>query len=207
MGGFFLTENPIPYSLVNKNDYGIRTTVLIMALREETIILDQKGIDDNLQSLVGQISEKEKEGGVFSFVGIHTRGIPLARRLAKLLKRDPDQIGTLDINLYRDDLSTVSDMPIVRQTKIPFSIDGVRLLLIDDVLFTGRTIRAALDALTDLGRPKKIELLVLIDRGGRELPIQADLCGKILEVKSGEFVRVRLQEVDGVEKVVVVKKE
>jgi len=168
-------------------------------------VLDKKQLDKTLQELAEKVSASEKREGPFAWVGIHTRGIVLAHRLAALLKKDPSKIGTLDINLYRDDLSTVAEMPIVRSTQIPFSIDGERILLVDDGLFTGRTIRSALDALIDLGRPKKIELLVLVDRGGRELPIQADYCGKTSDVKTDEVVEVRFVETDKVDEVVINK--
>lgn len=169
------------------------------------IIWDDKGIEDVLGSLVRSLQEKGSDN--LKLVGIHTRGISLAKRLAKMLNQDPDQIGTLDISLYRDDLSTVADMPILRETKTPFNVQGAKILLVDDVLFTGRTIRSAMDALVDLGRPKKIELLVLIDRGGREFPIQPDYCGKKIDVGPDEKVKVHLEEVDGVDEVIIVPKE
>jgi len=174
-----------------------------MGKNAERLILDQAGLQKTLQALARAIEQSEKDGGSYHLVGIHTRGVPIARRLVALLKRDPKDIGMLDINLYRDDLSTVADMPVVKQTSLPFSLNGTRVLLIDDVLYTGRTTRAALDALTDLGRPRKIELLALTDRGGRELPIQADFCGETLKVADDEVVKVRLQEIDGVDEVVV----
>lgn len=173
---------------------------------KEKEILNDKGLEKLIKEMAKDVSAKEKISGPFFLVGIHTRGIPLAERLADYLGRKGDKIGTLDINLYRDDLSRGSDLPVVRETRIPFPLDGSRILLVDDVLFTGRTIRSALDALMDLGRPKKIELSALIDRGGRELPIQADYVGKVLKVASEENVRVRLKETDGVDQVVIVKK-
>jgi len=168
-------------------------------------IWDKAGLDKALQDLANKIEQSQKADGKYSFVGIHTRGVPLARRLSALMKLDPAAIGVLDINLYRDDLSTVADMPIVRETSLPFSVDGARILLIDDVLYTGRTVRAALDALTDLGRPKKIELLALIDRGGRELPIQANICGETVKVADDEVVKVKFVETDGADEVLVAK--
>lgn len=167
----------------------------------EKLLLDQSGIEKILKDLAKQVRETEKGGEPYSLVGIHTRGIPLARRMAVLLNKDQAMIGTLDINLYRDDLSTVADMPVVRETFLPFAVEKARILLVDDVLFTGRTIRSALDALIDLGRPQEIKLLVLVDRGGREFPIQADFCGKIVEAKPGNIVKVRLKETDGVDEV------
>ena len=136
-------------------------------------------------------------------VGIRTRGVPIAKRLAQLLRdiRGGDEVptGALDITLYRDDLMrhAVGPQPVVRKTEIPFSIDDKRILLVDDVLYTGRTIRAALDALIDFGRPKAIQLVVLVDRGHRELPIKADYVGKNLPTSPSQSVQVRLVEVDG----------
>jgi pyrimidine operon attenuation protein/uracil phosphoribosyltransferase len=169
-------------------------------------ILDQKGLARVLQELATKVSKNEKSSGPYKLVGIHTRGIPLAKRLAAMLGRPEEEIGTLDINLYRDDLSRGTDLPEVRKTHLPFELDGSKILLVDDVLFTGRTIRSALDALMDLGRPEKIELWVLIDRGGRELPIQADQAGKFVQAGPDEIVKVRLQETDGVDQVLIVKK-
>ena len=137
-----------------------------------------------------------------ALVGIRTRGDVLAKRLAKVLEQitsDPVRTGALDITLYRDDVMrhTVGPQPIVRRTEIPFSIDDQKILLVDDVLYTGRTIRAALDALIDFGRPKEIQLIVLVDRGHRELPIKADYVGKNLPTSSSQSVQVHLMETDG----------
>jgi pyrimidine operon attenuation protein/uracil phosphoribosyltransferase len=143
-------------------------------------------------------------------VGIRTRGVPIAKRLAQLLRdiRGGDEVptGTLDITLYRDDLMrhAVGPQPVVRKTEIPFSIDDKRILLVDDVLYTGRTIRAALDALIDFGRPKAIQLVVLVDRGHRELPIKADYVGKNLPTSPSQSVQVHLVEVDGRDEVEIV---
>lgn len=174
-------------------------------MKEIKQIFDSQGMKQLLGNLAKEVKQQEAEGE-FQLVGILTRGVPIAQRLADLLKRRQDEIGTLDISLYRDDLSTVADMPIVRETRIPFPVQGSRILLIDDVLYTGRTIRSALDALMDLGRPKEIKLLVLVDRGGRELPIQADFCGEKLSVASNEIVKVCLQDVDREEKIVIVQR-
>jgi pyrimidine operon attenuation protein/uracil phosphoribosyltransferase len=137
-----------------------------------------------------------------ALVGIRTRGVPLARRIAQSLKeinQEEVPTGALDITLYRDDLMrhAVGPQPVVRRTEIPFSIDDKRILLVDDVLYTGRTIRSALDALIDFGRPRSIQLVVLVDRGHRELPIKADYVGKNLPTSLKQSVQVRLQEVDG----------
>jgi pyrimidine operon attenuation protein/uracil phosphoribosyltransferase len=143
-----------------------------------------------------------------ALVGIRTRGVPLARRLARALREingDEVQTGALDITLYRDDLmrNPVGPQPLVRRTEIPFSIDGRKILLVDDVLYTGRTIRAALDALIDFGRPRNIQLLVLVDRGHRELPIKADYVGKNVPTSLRQSVQVRLQEIDGLDEVAI----
>lgn len=168
------------------------------------VILEAKELAALYARLASEIKEREVSSEPYHLVGIHTRGIPIAQRLAKLLGRTPEEIGTLDINLYRDDLSQASELPVVKETKLPFAIDGARILLIDDVLYTGRTIRSALDALTDLGRPKAIALLVLIDRGERELPIQPDFCGKNVNVQPSENVKVRLVETDGIDRIEVI---
>ncbi len=138
-------------------------------------------------------------------VGLHTRGVPLARRLARWIERfegATPTMGALDIGLYRDDFSG-SVRPFMRPTDIPDSVEGRLVVLVDDVLFTGRTIRAALDALTDLGRPRQIQLAVLIDRGHRELPIRPDFVGKNVPTSRDEEVRVRVEEIDGVDEVVI----
>ena len=142
-------------------------------------------------------------------IGIRRRGVPLAARIASKIdefERRAPVLGSLDITLYRDDLSTVGTRPVLKHTNIPFSIDGRTVVLVDDVLFTGRTIRAALDELVDFGRPSRIELAVLIDRGHRELPIQADYVGKTVKTDRGDMVDVRLVEIDGRDEVVLVKR-
>jgi len=155
-----------------------------------------------------EIVERNRGVDELAFVGIRTRGVPLAQRLARAI-RDITQVevpvGSLDITLYRDDLMrhTVGPQPLVRLTDIPFSIDDRKILLVDDVLFTGRTIRAALDALIDFGRPRAIQLVVMVDRGHRELPIKADYVGKNLPTALTQSVRVRLDEIDGRDEVVL----
>ncbi len=143
-----------------------------------------------------------------ALVGIRTRGVPLARRLAQGIESRTGakpSIGALDITLYRDDLTSVGAQPIVRKTELPFGMDDAWVILVDDVLFTGRTVRAAITALIDFGRPRKIELLVMIDRGWRELPIQADYVGKTLETAREHKVQVLLTEEDGRDEVVLVE--
>lgn len=151
-----------------------------------------------------EIIERNKGAENLALIGIHTRGIPLAERLAaKLSELEGVTIptGMLDITLYRDDLSEVAHQPIIRETQVPFDLGQRRVVLVDDVLYTGRTVRAALDALIDLGRPAGIQLAVLVDRGHRELPIRADYVGKNLPTAASEVVKVKLQETDGVDSV------
>jgi pyrimidine operon attenuation protein/uracil phosphoribosyltransferase len=165
-------------------------------------------IDRALSRIAHEILEKYGKGEALRLVGIRTRGVPLAQRLAVKLGefggQEPD-IGLLDINLYRDDLSHIADHPILRKTEIPFKVDGSWVVLVDDVLFTGRTIRAALEALLDLGRPERIVLAVLVDRGHRELPIRADFVGKNVPTARREKVEVRLAEIDEEEQVILVR--
>jgi pyrimidine operon attenuation protein/uracil phosphoribosyltransferase len=178
------------------------------ATREKTI-MDSAGIDLALARIAAEIIEKLGPSDEFAIIGIRRRGVHLASRLsAKLeaiLKR-PILSGILDITLYRDDLTTIGDRPILRETSIEFDINNRSLVLVDDVLYTGRTVRSALDGLVDLGRPRRVQLAVLIDRGRRELPIQADYVGKHAQTEDDEFVEVRLMEEDGEERVIVTKR-
>jgi len=172
------------------------------------IVMDADRIGRTLTRIAHEILERNKGVDSLAFVGIRTRGVHLARRLATSLveiTREEVPTGALDITLYRDDLMrhAVGPQPLVRRTEIPFSIDDRKILLVDDVLYTGRTVRAALDALIDFGRPRAIQLIVLVDRGHRELPIKADYVGKNLPTSPGESVQVRLQETDGHDEVVV----
>lgn len=173
------------------------------------LLMKAEEIDLVLARISAEIIEKLSPEDEFAFIGIRSRGVHLAERLCdkigKILKR-PVASGILDITLYRDDLTAVSDHPILRETLIDFNVNNLSLVLVDDVLYTGRTIRAALDGIMDLGRPRKIQLAVLVDRGGRELPIQADYVGKQVQVAEDETVDVRLNEEDGEEKVVLLKK-
>jgi len=148
----------------------------------------------------------EAEGGTDGFVliGIRTRGVPLARRLAAEIERTEHvrvSVGLLDITLYRDDLSTIAASPVLKKTEIPFPVEGRTVILCDDVLFTGRTVRAAMDAILDFGRPRKILLAVLVDRGRRELPIEAQFVGKRIATSATEIVSVTFRETDGVDDV------
>jgi pyrimidine operon attenuation protein / uracil phosphoribosyltransferase len=172
--------------------------------------MDKERVGRTLARMAHEIAERHKDMAGTIFVGIRTRGVPLARRLARLAKRasgvEPP-VGAQDITLYRDDLTTVAAHPILKGTDIPFSIDGKTVILIDDVLYTGRTVRAALDELIDFGRPSRIELAVLVDRGHRELPIRADYVGKTLTTSREETVQVMLAEEDGEDKVVLLERE
>lgn len=175
-------------------------------LTDKTVLMDSEGIRRALTRISHEIVEKNKGVENIVLVGIRTRGVPIAERLAATIesiegKRPP--VGVLDITLYRDDLSTLSYQPIVHPTELPVDISGKTIVLVDDVLYTGRTIRAALDALIDMGRPKTIQLAVLIDRGHRELPIRADFVGKNVPTSSREVVSVQLKKTDGSEKVVI----
>ena len=172
------------------------------------IIMDADRMGRTLTRIAHEILERNRSTDYLALVGIRTRGDVLAKRLARVLQQitnEPLRTGALDITLYRDDVMrhTVGPQPIVRRTEIPFSIDDQKILLVDDVLYTGRTIRAALDALIDFGRPKEIQLIVLVDRGHRELPIKADYVGKNVPTSLKEIVTVRLTETDGADEVSV----
>ena len=171
-------------------------------------VLDAASIERSLTRIAHEILERNKGLPGLGIVGVQTRGVPLARRLAATLgsiEGTPPPVGVLDINLYRDDLSRIADHPVLRRTEIPFEIDDATIVLVDDVLYTGRTVRAALDAVMDLGRPRAIQLAVLVDRGHRELPVRADFVGKNVPTAAKELVEVRLQETDGEDEVVIVK--
>ena len=166
------------------------------------VVLDADRISRSLTRIAHEILERNRGVDELALVGIRTRGVPLARRLAGIIRdvsRHEVPTGALDITLYRDDLmrTAVGAQPVIRRTEIPFSIDDRRILLVDDVLYTGRTIRAALDALIEFGRPKAIQLVVLVDRGHRELPIKADYVGKNIPTSISQSVQVRLMEIDG----------
>ena len=173
------------------------------------VVMEADRIARGLVRIAHEVVERNRGAADIALVGIRTRGVPIARRIAHhLAEIDGRDVptGNLDITLYRDDLMRhpVGPQPVLRRTEIPFSIDDRRILLVDDVLYSGRTIRAALDALIDFGRPRSIQLIVLVDRGHRELPIKADYVGQNLPTSLRESVRVRLAEIDGVDEVLVV---
>ena len=166
-------------------------------------VLDAGQIDRAITRIAHQIIESAED---FLLVGVRTRGVPMARRLAEAIREATGAdipLGSLDINLYRDDLTTVAAQPVVRPTDLGFPINETVVVLVDDVLYTGRTTRAAMDALADFGRPRKIKLAVLIDRGHRELPIRADYVGRNIPTARDETVRVRFTETDGVDGVLI----
>ena len=176
---------------------------------ERKQLLDARGLRRTLSRLAAAIRKAHPARSDAVLVGIQTRGVPLARRLAALIEEAGGgrlPVGTLDITLYRDDLD-MRGAPVIRGTDIPFSIKNKTVVLVDDVLYTGRTIRAALDALIDLGRPQSIQLAILIDRGHRELPIRPDYIGKNLPTSRRETVAVRLKEHDGEDRVVIEEPE
>ena len=164
---------------------------------ETQILLGEGDIANKMRRLALQILERHPKGEL-RFVGIETRGVSVGERVRALLKEDLGDIdfGTLDISLYRDDLDDMGNMPTLKGTDLPFSIDDAHIILFDDVLFTGRTIKAAIDALTDYGRPKSVELAVLIDRGNRELPIAPNYVGLEVATTKQDYIRVRLREHD-----------
>lgn len=173
---------------------------------EKAVLMDEEAIRRSLVRISHEIVEKNKGVENIVLVGIRTRGVPIAERLADAIEKiegTRPPVGVLDITLYRDDLSTLAYQPVVRTTELPVDISGKIVVLVDDVLYTGRTIRAALDAVIDMGRPTTIQLAVLIDRGHRELPIRADFVGKNVPTSSHEVVSVQLDATDGAEKVVI----
>jgi len=179
------------------------------AIREKKQLMSASEIDRTLVRLAHEVLEKTADLQRLAFVGIKRRGVPLARRLAakiNSLERLDIPVGVLDINLYRDDLSTVGERPVLNANQIDFSIVGKDVVLMDDVLYTGRTVRSALDALFDHGRPARVQLLVLIDRGHRELPIEARYIGRMVQTSDNEIIEVKFQEIDGQERVLLVER-
>lgn len=171
-------------------------------------IMDREAIRRALFRIAHEAIERNQGVDDLVLVGIRRRGVPLARRLQEIIREIEGRtvpLGILDITLYRDDLSSRLDQPLVLRTEVPFAVEGQKVVLVDDVLYTGRTVRAALDALMDLGRPQAIQLAVLIDRGHRELPIRADYVGKNVPTSRREIIEVRLEEIDHEDAVVIVE--
>jgi pyrimidine operon attenuation protein/uracil phosphoribosyltransferase len=179
-------------------------------LRLKAQLMSASEIERTLVRLAHEIIEKNNGIKDLALVGIKRRGVPIAQRLGKIIQRIEGTavpVGTLDISLYRDDLSTVGPKPVVQKTDIGCPVTDMNIVLCDDVLYTGRTTRAALDALVDHGRPSRVQLLVLIDRGHRELPIEAGFVGRTVQTTRNEIIEVKLQETDSMEKVLLVEKE
>ena len=180
-----------------------------MAAKQSTV-LDARAFDRTLRRMADEIVELNNGTDGLVIVGIQRRGVQLAARIVSTIaEREKAQVpqGALDITLYRDDLQTVGPRPLVGQTRIPIDIEGMRVVIVDDVLYSGRTVRAALDELADFGRPARISLAVLIDRGGRELPIQPDVVGKKVQIAAGQRVDVLVEELDGKDAVIIADRD
>ena len=179
-------------------------------MKQKSHIMDKAAIERALKRIAHEIIEQNKGLEQIYLVGIRTRGVPIAERIAHYFKEIENReipVGVLDITLYRDDLSTISHQPVIKGSKIDFEIDNLNIILFDDVLYTGRTVRAAIDALLDFGRPKQIQLCVLIDRGHRELPIKADFVGKNVPTSIEEIIKVTFEETDMEDNVAIFVKE
>jgi pyrimidine operon attenuation protein/uracil phosphoribosyltransferase len=186
----------------------VPTTSKPANLREKGRLMSASEIERTLVRLAHEIVERNNGSKNLGLVGIKRRGVPLAQRIGRMIEiieKEPVQTGVLDISFYRDDLTTRDVRPVVEKGELGFDVNGRDIILMDDVLYTGRTIRAALDALFDHGRPKSVQLLVLIDRGHRELPIEAKFIGRIIPTSRREIIEVKLQEIDGDEQVLLVE--
>jgi pyrimidine operon attenuation protein/uracil phosphoribosyltransferase len=180
-----------------------------MRIVEKTQLMTATEIDRTVQRLAHEIVEKSGGTSNLALIGIRRRGVPLAKRIAQAMRGIDGvdvPVGILDITLYRDDLSKVAAQPVLQSSDIPFTVDDKDLVLVDDVLYTGRTIRAAMNGLFDLGRPKRVRLCVLIERGHRELPIEASFIGRGVQTSDTEIIEVRLNEIDQEERVVLVER-
>ncbi|MDD3866953.1 MAG: bifunctional pyr operon transcriptional regulator/uracil phosphoribosyltransferase PyrR [Eubacteriales bacterium] len=175
-------------------------------MKEKAILMDQNTMNRALSRIAHEILERNKGVSQLYLVGIQRRGVPLAKRIADKIEQieghRPD-VGILDITFYRDDLSMLAEHPVVNGTDMPFSVNDIKIVLVDDVLYTGRTCRAAIEAIFDLGRPRQIELAILIDRGHRELPIRADYIGKNVPTSHDEVIHVQIREIDDCDRVVL----
>lgn len=170
------------------------------SMTHKASIMDAQELGRALTRMAHEIIERNRGADNLALVGVHTRGVPLANRLADLIEKFEDtrpRVGKLDITLYRDDLTEIALQPVVKRTEVDFDISGMRVVLVDDVFYTGRTTRAAIDALVDMGRPSVIQYAALVDRGHRELPLRADYVGKNLPTSRTEVVKVKLSEIDG----------
>ena len=180
-----------------------------MRIIEKTQLMTATEIDRTVQRLAHEIVEKSGGTSNLALIGIRRRGVPLAKRIAQAMRGIDGvdvPVGTLDITLYRDDLSKVAAQPVLQSSEIPFPVDDKDLVVVDDVLYTGRTIRAAMNGLFDLGRPKRVRLCVLIDRGHREIPVEASFVGRNIQTTTNEVIEVKLNEIDDAEKVLLMEK-
>ncbi|MGA2200705.1 MAG: bifunctional pyr operon transcriptional regulator/uracil phosphoribosyltransferase PyrR [Terriglobales bacterium] len=187
-----------------------RAPGLPVEIHQKAQLMSASEVERTLIRLAHEILEKNNGVEDLALVGIRRRGVPLAARLAKIIQRiekKPVPLGTLDITLYRDDLSTLDSKPVVQKTEMEIPITGKSVVLVDDVLYTGRTTRAAMDALFRVGRPRRLQLCVLIDRGHRELPIEAAFIGRTVQTTENQTIEVKLREVDDAEKVLLMEKQ
>ncbi len=201
-------STPTPSTARTATQTGAENAAHPPQLREKGRLLSGSEIERTLVRLAHEIVERNHGATNLGLVGIKRRGVPLAQRIAKIIagiEGHPVDTGVLDISFYRDDLSTRDVRPVVEKGEVGFDVTGRDIILMDDVLYTGRTIRAALDALFDHGRPKSVQLLVLVDRGHRELPIEAKYTGRIVPTSRKEIVEVKLREIDGEEQVILVE--
>jgi len=201
---------PLPVPCAYDAAFMTPRTARLAHLKEKSQLMSGSEIERTVVRLAHEIVEKNNGATGLGIVGIRRRGVPLAQRLGEIISRiekTPVPVGTLDITLYRDDLSTLGPKPVVQKGAVGFPITGKNIVLVDDVLYTGRTVRAALDALFDHGRPSRVQLCVLIDRGHRELPVEATFVGRVVQTSDNEIIEVKLREVDDAEKVLLVEKE